>query len=122
MSKGVGIDIIEIERIKQGIEEYKEHFLDRLFSAQEKAYCKKYKDPFPRYAGRFAAKEAIAKAFGVGFGKDLSFQDIEILQDERGKPIAKFSVEIMGRFESPVMEISISHSEKYAVAVAIWID
>ncbi len=121
MSKGIGIDIIEIQRIKKGIEEHKEHFLSRIFTEEERAYCEKYKDPFPRFAGKFAAKEAIAKALGVGFGKELKFQDMVIYHDDRGKPFVKFSVEVMSRFESPVVEISISHSEEYAVAVANWV-
>ena len=60
MIEGIGTDIIEIDRIRESIEKHGSHFLDRLFSKKEQDYCYKYKDPSPHFAGRFAAKEAIA--------------------------------------------------------------
>lgn len=118
--RGLGNDIIEIERIRQSIERHGQHFLARLFTAQEQDYCYKFKDSVPHFAGRFAAKEAISKALGTGLGAELSWLDIEVLGDEQGRPIVHFSEEAKKRFHNPHMLISISHSENYATAVALW--
>ena len=117
---GIGNDIIEIERIRQSIERHGQHFLNRLFTQQEQDYCYQFQDPTPHFAGRFAAKEAIAKALGTGFGQMLSWHDIRILTDQDGKPIVHLSEEVMGRFHNPHILVSISHSSLHAIAVAIW--
>jgi holo-[acyl-carrier protein] synthase len=111
MIKGLGNDIVEISRIRQSIERHGDHFLSNLFTPQEIAYCKQFKDPVPHFAGRFAAKEAIAKALGCGFGPDLSWHDLEILNDEKGRPVV--------RFKNHHILVSISHGTDYATAVAI---
>lgn len=121
MIAGLGNDIIEIERVKKGFEEHKQKFLDRLFTKKEQEYCQKQKDPFPRFAGRFAAKEAIVKALGQGFGSEISWNDIEILADELGKPIVHLSKPLNDRFNHPQILLSISHCREYATAVAIWV-
>jgi holo-[acyl-carrier protein] synthase len=118
--KGLGNDIVEIERIQTSIERHGQHFLDRLFSPLEQDHCYKFKDPAPHFAGRFAAKEAIAKALGTGFGKELSWHDIEIVPDSHGKPIVHFSDEAKKHFDNPHVLVSISHSHSHATAVAIW--
>lgn len=117
---GLGNDIIEIERIRQSIERHGAHFLDRLFSAKEQEHCLKFKDSAPHFAGRFAAKEAIAKALGTGFGAELSWHDLEILGDDHGKPTVHLSAEANKRFNNPHILVSISHSASHATAVAIW--
>lgn len=118
--RGLGNDIIEIDRIRQSIERHGQHFLDRLFTPQEQEYCYKFKDPAPHFAGRFAAKEAIVKALGTGFGSEISWHDIEILGDERSKPIVTFSDAAKSRFHNPHVLVSISHCTTHATAVAIW--
>ncbi len=118
--QGLGNDIIEISRIRLSIERHGQHFLNRLFTQKEQDYCYKFKDPVPHFAGRFAAKEAVAKALGTGFGADVSWHDIEILGNEQGKPIAHLSEGIKKRFNSPHILVSISHSTSHATAVAIW--
>ena len=120
MVQGIGNDIIEIDRIKKSIDRHGSHFLDRLFTQKEQEYCFQHTQPAIRFAGRFAAKEAIVKAFGVGFGKDISWHDIEILNDEHGRPLTSFSPHILSHFNRPIIHISISHCENYATAVAIW--
>lgn len=118
--RGLGNDIVEIERIRQSIDRHGQHFLNRLFTQKEQDYCYKYKDPVPHFAGRFSAKEAIAKAFGTGFGSELAWHDIEILGDEHGKPVVTFSSIVQKRFNNPRMLVSISHSDSHATAVALW--
>lgn len=120
MTQGLGSDIIEIERIRMSIERHGLHFLNRLFSEKEKDYCYKFQDPAPHFAGRFAAKEAIAKALGTGFGAFLSWHDIEILNNEHGKPIVYFTEQALKTFQHPRIHLTISHSTNYAIAVAIW--
>ncbi|PIS03045.1 MAG: holo-ACP synthase [Chlamydiae bacterium CG10_big_fil_rev_8_21_14_0_10_42_34] len=119
--KGLGNDIIEIERVRKSIERHGQHFLNRLFLQKEQDYCYKYKDPVPHFAGRFSAKEAVAKALGTGFGSELSWHDIEILGDEHGKPTVHLSAAAKERFNNPHLLVSISHSASHATAVAIWI-
>lgn len=118
--QGLGNDIIEIERVRRSIERHGQHFLNRLFTHREQDYCYKFKDPVPHFAGRFAGKEAIAKALGTGFGADVSWHDIEILGDEHGKPVVHLSEAAKQRFHNPRILVSISHSASHATAVALW--
>lgn len=117
--KGIGNDIIEIERIESAHKEHGDAFLKRLFTEREKAYCLTCQNPYPRLAGRFAAKEAIAKALGTGFGAELSWHDIEILPDERGKPVPHLSGTLRDLYPDLELHVSISHAKAYATAVAI---
>ncbi len=113
MISGIGIDIIEIARIQE-LAAKQSKFVDRILTLNEK---KKY-DELPAgrkaefLAGRFAAKEAFSKACGTGIGKKLSFQEIEIVNDESGKPFIKKPF-------SDGVHLSISHSKEYAVAQVV---
>ena len=106
--------------MERSIQEHGQHFLDRLFTLEEQAYCSRYKRSARHYAGRFAAKEAVVKALGTGFGEAVSWLDMEIMNDERGKPYVKISSKLEERFNHPVFLISISHCEEYATAFAVW--
>lgn len=122
MIKGVGTDIIEIARILSAIERRGKPFLDKLFTKDEQTYCDRYSEEKRRaaaYAGRFAAKEAIVKALGTGFGAKVSWHDIALSNDENGKPIATFSQKLKATFPDIAMEISISHCQSFATAIAI---
>lgn len=118
---GLGNDIIEIARIKEGMETHGQRFLDRLFTPKEQAYCNKYKDAATHFAGRFSAKESIAKAFGVGLGEHLSWLDIEILPDEHNRPIVTFSQKAKQHWKDPHVLLTISHCRDYVSTVAIWV-
>lgn len=120
MILGIGNDIIEVKRIKGILQRYKSRFLDRVFTSDEQLYCESKKEPSIHYAARFAAKEAIVKALGVGFSEGLSWLDIEIRKNEMGKPFVVFSSKINSKFHSPHVQISLSHCHSYATAVAIW--
>lgn len=119
--QGIGTDIIEIDRVGQSIERHGQHFLNRLFTQREQDHCYKFKNPAPHFAGRFAAKEAIAKALGTGFGEKLAWHDLEVIGDEHGKPVVHFSEEAKIRFHNPKVLVSISHCTTHATATAIWI-
>lgn len=121
MSKiiGIGTDILEIERFKKSLERSKS-LKAKIFTEKELLYCAQYKQSQVLHlAGRFVAKEAIAKAFGTGFGKDLSFLDLEILNDEKGKPTVKFSKTLAKKFGPINILVSISHSKTVATAFAL---
>ncbi len=113
--RGIGTDIIEIARIAESLEKHGDKFSQRICTPAECAYCDKFTDRQRHYAGRFAAKEAVAKALGCGFGKKLGFHDIEILQDEHGAP----QVTLQGQWKGERILLSISHCEAYATATAI---
>lgn len=116
---GLGTDIMEIARFKEVIDKHGQKFLDKFFSKREQEYCNRYQNPISRFAVRFSAKEAVAKALGEGFGKHISFLDIEILNNPSGKPEVHLSPTCSAHFGNPTFQISLSHSLHYATATAI---
>lgn len=116
---GIGTDIIEIERLRKAYSRKGQAFLNKIFTEKEKKYCLKFKDSIPHFAARFAAKEAVVKAIGVGFGKEITFKDIEVINDLNGKPEIKVSMNLQSKFDFSDILITISHSEKYAIAFCI---
>ena len=90
MILGVGIDIIEVERIRASHEKFGERFLKRILRPEEIAYCFSHAQPAPFLAARFSAKEAISKAFGTGIGAQLGWQDMEVRRKESGQPYVIF--------------------------------
>ncbi len=112
-----GIDIIEVDRIKESIDEYGDAFLNRIYTKNEQEYCNESKKmKYQRYAARFAAKEAVFKAISkhISNMSDVSWNKIEILNEESGKPIANLEKLNLKNIQS--MDLSISHLDKYAVA------
>ena len=118
---GIGTDIIEIERIRKSIDNHGKSLISRIFTLKEQNYCTKYKDPIPHFAGRFSAKEAIVKALGTGFTEHITWQDIEIINDQSGKPTVCFGVNLREKTHETHMLLSISHCKLYATATAIWV-
>ena len=120
MIVGIGNDIIEIERIEKAIS--KEGFKDKIYTQRELENIKKRGNRAETYAGVFSAKEAISKAIGTGV-REFSLINLEILNDDLGKPYVVVSEKldkiIKSKKEDYQIEISISHSKKYATAVAI---
>ena len=117
---GIGIDIIEIDRIKTSIETYGNRFLSKIYTPIEIDYCNSKANKFQHYAARFAAKEAIYKALATGWQKDLHWQDIEIINQPTGMPVASLKGKLK-KFLSNEMDlkISLSHSNNYVTCVAI---
>ena len=118
-----GTDIIEISRIKESIEKYGETFIDRIYSPHEIEYCeKKGQVKYQHYAARFASKEAVAKMLGTGFNGSFEWKEIEVINDELGKPQIKLSGGAKKIFDEEKLEkidISLSHCKEYAVAMVI---
>jgi holo-[acyl-carrier protein] synthase len=115
MIKGIGIDIIDIKRIKRIMEQFGDRFFERILTEKEIAYCKSFSKPDLHFAGRFAAKEAYSKSIGTGISKDFAWRDIEILNDERGKPYINRTKE--NEYSKYIFNVSISHTDEYACAV-----
>lgn len=115
-----GTDVIEINRIKESIDTMEDRFLDRVYTKKEQKYCEsKNAQKFQHYAARFAAKEAVFKAISSELNSkyDVSWQDIEIVNDEQGRP----SVKVKG-IQNADIDISLSHCKEYATAncVVVW--
>jgi holo-[acyl-carrier protein] synthase len=122
MILGVGIDIIEIARITASLERFGERFGQRILLPDEMAYCLSHKHPAPFVAARFAAKEAISKAFGTGIGAALGWQDMEIAHRKSGEPIVIFhgkGEQLFKARKAKQILVSISHTEQYAAVVAM---
>lgn len=117
MTKGIGIDIIEVSRIKALIDKYGDRFYQRILTQLEIKYCRSFKNPEIHFAGRFASKEAYSKAIGTGLSKSFRWKDIEILNDELGKPYINHLKD--NEFSRLHFEVSISHTKDYGCAVVI---
>ncbi|KER10696.1 MAG: hypothetical protein HY22_02430 [[Candidatus Thermochlorobacteriaceae] bacterium GBChlB] len=112
----IGIDIIEIHRIKQACERYGKRFIERILTKREIDYCFAKANPYESIASRFACKEAFAKAVGTGIAEQINWQSIEILRDTTGKPTVNFLHHIDG-LTTDMVSLSLSHTHHYAVAV-----
>jgi holo-[acyl-carrier protein] synthase len=120
MIAGIGTDIIEVGRIQKSIEN--ERFLEKIFSKNEMLYCESKANKAQHYAARFAAKEAFSKALGTGFRSELAFAEIEIINDELGKP----SIKTSGKTNKLILQrniktvhVTLSHVKEMAIAVVI---
>ncbi len=111
MIRGIGIDVIEVDRIKKIIEAHKERFVKRVYTQDEVSYCEEKVTEHQCFAGRFAAKEAVIKALG---GKIKKYKDISILHTKEGP-----KVYIKDHPEWNIF-VSITHIKELAIAVAIW--
>src|SRR5215831_2028474 len=122
MILGIGIDIIEVGRIAASYERFGDRFLKRILHPGEISYCLSHKTPAPFLAARFAAKEAISKAFGTGIGAELGWQDMEVRRKESGEPFVILHGEgktLLEERKGRVVLISLSHTQEHAAAVAI---
>lgn len=119
---GIGTDIVECLRIAQMIERHGELFINRVYTPHEIRYCQSRKQATQHFAGRWAAKEAILKALGTGWRRGISWRDIEVRNDQSGRPVvglrggARDIVEQRGIRE---MLVSISHCRSHATAYAL---
>jgi holo-[acyl-carrier protein] synthase len=123
MIVGLGIDISEVNRIREAIERHGDHFLKRIYTPSEIAYCKKHRDPFERFAARFAAKEAAMKALGTGWRRGVRWVDIEVARMPSGQPTIKFydaTEKIAESLGVKRILLTITHSGNIAMAQVIF--
>ena len=122
MIKSIGTDIVEIGRIRDMLDRHGSLFRERCFTSAEIAFASRHKDPAIRFAGRWAAKEAVAKVLGTGFVKGITFHDIEVLPRHTGQPevhLCGEAAEYAAEQKIKSVLISISHAQLYATATAI---
>lgn len=119
---GIGIDVVEVDRIESAIARHGEPFLARLFTEGERAYCAAQKRSALHYAARFAAKEAVSKALGTGIGGEAGWLDLEILRDPSGAPRLELhgaAAEFAAGKGISEIQISLTHAKEYAAANAV---
>jgi holo-[acyl-carrier protein] synthase len=119
---GIGIDLVNVERIRETVEKWESRFLNRIFTPAEQAYSLSSRRPYPHLAARFAVKEAVLKAFGTGMRRGISWTDIEVRREPSGKPgvvlhgRAKAFTETLG--VSGIL-VSVSHDSGYSIGQVI---
>src|ERR1700757_491066 len=120
---GIGVDLIECARIQHALDRFGDRFLHRVFTESEIEYSMSMKFPARHLAARFAAKEAVSKAFGTGIGKSMGWRDIDVHKKPSGEPFLVFS----GGAEELAKErgvknalITLSHSDQHAVATIVF--
>jgi holo-[acyl-carrier protein] synthase len=122
---GTGIDIVENIRLREILQKKKSNFKKKIFTTNEIVYCEKKSNSTGCYAKRFAAKEAFAKALGIGFRKNINFKDIEIINNTYGKPYISINKKIVNKIKTLFkvnkfnILLSVSDEKKYSIASVI---
>jgi holo-[acyl-carrier protein] synthase len=119
---GIGTDIVRIERIQTLVERYGDRFVGRILSASEIAVFAKHQNNIAFLAKRFAAKEAVAKAFGCGIGQDMAFTEISVINTSSGKPCVELlgkAKQFASRLNIRKIEISLSDERDFALAFVV---
>jgi holo-[acyl-carrier protein] synthase len=119
---GIGVDLAEVERIQHSLDRFGERFMKRVFTEGEIAYCQSMKCPARHFAARFAAKEAVSKAFGTGIGKAMGWRDIDVHKKKSGEPflVLHGGANLLGEGRGLKSSwISLSHTDHHAVAMIV---
>lgn len=116
---GVGVDVVDVERMRMVLERQKDYFLNKIFSDMEIAYCKTRQRSYIHFAARFAAKEAVAKAMRTGWSGSFRWKDVEVVNDSSGAPHILLVGEVARALKDCKLHISISHSDTTVVAFVI---
>lgn len=119
---GLGCDVIEVARVRGVIERHGERFKRRVFTAEERAYCESMAHPWRHFAARFAAKEAVSKAFGTGIGEVFGWTSAGVYHGPRHAPLVRLDAkgeELLRRVGGTAVRVTLSHSDSLAMAVAV---
>ena len=122
MIQGIGIDLVENERIEKIIRKWGQKFLQRVFSDEEIKYCGRHIQASIHYGARFAAKESFLKALGIGLGRGVKLREIEVVHDDQGKPDLSLHGEAniqIGKREIKRIHLSLTHTKNYATAIVL---
>jgi holo-[acyl-carrier protein] synthase len=120
--RGIGIDVCKVERISESLQRFGERMERRLFTPDELAYCRGFKDPMPHLAARFAAKEAASKALGTGIAGGVAWTQIEVVQPGGRKPTLRLTGVALERFTAmgaTTSHVSLSHDGGLGVACVV---
>ena len=122
MIYGIGTDLVEVKRIKEALERWGGRFKNKVFTPGEIDYCSRKRNSSPNFAARFAAKEALVKALGIGMRRGVHWKDVEVTRDPLGKPVLKLS----GQAEAICLQekirgifLSIAHDREYSSAIVV---
>ncbi len=115
----VGVDITQVERFQELIERHGERFVKRVFTAREIAYCQPKAIRVQCFAGRFAVKEAIFKAAGTGLRTGMNWKDVEVINDELGRPAVYLHGVTAKLLEGKRIHLSLSHEGSMAIAMVV---
>src|SRR5436853_5087055 len=119
---GIGVDLVENARIEHSLDRFGQRFLQRVFTAGEIEYSQSMKYPARHLAARFAAKEAVSKAFGTGIGKTMGWKDIDVRRKSSGEPYVVLeggAKKLAAERKVSKVSISLSHTEHHAMAVIV---
>jgi holo-[acyl-carrier protein] synthase len=119
---GIGVDLVENERIQHSLDRFGERFLHRVFTAGEIEYSQSMKYPARHFAARFAAKEAVSKAFGTGIGKAMGWKDIDVRRKPSGEPFVVLeggAKNLAAARGVSAVWITLSHTENHAMAMIV---
>lgn len=122
MIVGSGIDLVEIGRIEQSVNRYGERFLNRIYTAEEQAYCMRKRMAAESLAARFAAKEAAAKALGTGISAGVNWLEIEVVRQPGGRPGVQFhgrAAQIAAQLGVVRAALSLTHTNNLAMASVV---
>jgi holo-[acyl-carrier protein] synthase len=122
MLQGLGIDIVEVARIKKALDRWGDRFLRRVFTQGERDYCKRKAHPEQSLAARFAAKEAVLKALGTGLSLGTRWTDVEVVNTASGKPEVRLGERIIRRVGDKKVLLTISHTRELAIAQAVLVE
>jgi holo-[acyl-carrier protein] synthase len=118
---GLGCDVIEVERVRGVLDRQGDRFLQRVFTDEERAYCFSHKHPHLHLAARFAAKEAVSKAFTTGIGAELGWRSVSIYHGSRNEPLVRLDEKgqaLLAQVGATDVFVSLSHTVTMAMAVA----
>jgi holo-[acyl-carrier protein] synthase len=116
---GIGVDVVDVKRMKSVLEKQGKVFLDKVFSDMEVTYCKTRKKPYIHFGARFAAKEAVAKAMRTGWSGAFHWRDIEVVNDQSGAPHILLSRDVAKALEQCTVHLSLSHTDNTIVAFVV---
>jgi holo-[acyl-carrier protein] synthase len=119
MVKGIGVDIIEIDRIAKSITDLGDHFLQKIFTPGEISYCNAKPNAFQHFAARFAAKEALSKAISTGWAGEFRWKDVEVMNEPTGKPVLALHGGMREALSQSKVFVSLSHSDHHVVAMVV---
>ncbi len=117
--QGIGVDVVDVQRMKQMLAEKGDAFVSKVFTETEIAYCRKKKNPHEHFAARFAAKEAVSKAMQTGWSGEFRWKDLEVANEPSGAPKVILYREVAETLKSSRVLLSLSHTENTVVAFAV---
>lgn len=117
--QGIGVDVVDVQRMKSSLEQQGEALTSKLFTPQEVEYCRLKKNPHEHFAARFAAKEAVSKAMQTGWSGMFRWKDVEVVNEPSGAPRIVLYKEVAKSLKSCTVHLSLSHTENTVVAFAV---